>query len=92
MAFARDVQQSQSSTTVKANPEWLQVYEEAVPSMDNLNQALARTAPGAPKITKQTATSDRISTPRTSIALLKIITPLLHPPFLSPTSACHIML
>ena len=63
------------------------MYEEDIPSVENLNQALVRTALGTPSIPKQTEISNKISATRTSIVPLNIIHPLLCYPFLYPTSA-----
>ena len=92
LAFAMGILQGQLPTTIEVNPEWFQVDNEDIPTLEDLTQAIAQTAPGKPRIPEQTATSDWIAAPRASIAPFKLIHPLLRSLSLYPTSDWYLLL
>ena len=91
LAFSRDVRQAHIPTTAEVNPEWFQVDAEDIPSLEELTQALDRTSLVTPRIPDQTVTSNSIAVPRSYIAPLKLIHPLILSPFLSPMSTWHLL-
>ena len=76
---------------VVVQPEWLAPEEVAVPRATGMEALIARLALGHPWIPADTPRPERVSVPRSSLALLSLVQPLIVSPFLSPATLWYMM-
>ena len=91
LSFARDIHLGLLPAMVVVQPEWLTPVDVAVPLAAEMEALLARLAPRHPGLPQDTPITERISVPRSSLAPLFLVHPLMVYPFLAPTTAWHMM-
>ena len=77
--------------TVVVQPEWLSLEEVAVPRSTEMKALIARLALGHPWLPVDTPRPERVSVPRSSLAPLSLVHPLMVFPILEPATSLHMM-
>ena len=76
---------------MEVKPEWITVQDVTVPTIADMDAAIAATRPDAPRLLETTAASNIVVVPNTTIASLAKVQPLMRSPFLTPINAWNLI-
>ena len=91
LAFAKDIHLGLLPATGAVHPECITPEEVAGPQEADMETLLARLSPGHLRLPPDTPRTDRVSVPRTYLAPLSLVHPLMVSPFLAPATVWHMM-
>ena len=91
IAFSQDIWMDQLPASVVIQPEWITPREVEVQREADMGAALARLAPGHPRLAADTTSPEIVSVPLASPASLFLVHALIVSLFLSPSNKWHMM-
>ena len=91
LAFAQYIHLRLLPATVVVQSKWLDPEEVTVLWATEMEALIVRLALGYPWLPADTPRPERVSVPRSSLAPLSLVQPLIVSPFLSPATSWHMM-